>query len=67
MMRRKTAQVAEGFTFRGVAQLIGPYVVAEGLGTCLTDSVVRQFTVECWIDGTLLGQSKDPVLFHPGD
>ena len=67
MMRKKTAQVAEGFTVRGVAQLIGPCVVAEGLGTCLTDPVAAQFTVECWIDGTLLGQSKDPVLFHPGD
>ena len=67
MMRRKTAQAAEGFTFRGVAQLIGPCMVAEGLGTCLTDPVAGQFTVECWIDGTLLGQSKDPVLFHPRD
>jgi hypothetical protein len=67
MMRRKTAQVAEGFTFRGVAQLIGPCMVAKGLGTCLTDSVAGQFTVECLIDSALLGQSKDPVLFHPRD
>jgi len=67
MMRRETAQVAEGFTFRGVAQLIGRCMVAEGIRTCLTDSVAEQFTVDCWIDGTLLGQSKDPVLFHPCD
>jgi hypothetical protein len=67
MMRRETAQVAEGFTFRGVAQLIGPCMVAEGIRTCLTESVAEQFTVKCWIDGALLGQSKDPVLFHPRD
>jgi len=63
----KTAEVAEGFSIRGVAQLIGPCMVAEGLGTCLAESVAGQFTVECWIDSALLGQSKDPVLFHPRD
>jgi hypothetical protein len=67
MMRRKTAQVADGFAFHGVAQLIGPCMVAEGLNTCLTDSVAGQFTVECLIESTLLGQSKDPVLLHPRD
>jgi len=67
MMRRKTAQAAEGFTFRGVAQLIGPCMVAEGLGTCLTDPVAGQFTVECLIDSALVERSEDPVLFHAGD
>jgi len=67
MMRRKTAQVADGFTFRGVAQLIGPCMVAEGLSMCLTDSVAGQFTVECLIDITLVGRSEDPVLSHAGD
>ena len=67
MMRRKPAQVAEGFTFRGVAQLIGPCMVAEALNTCLTNSVARQSTVECLIDSALVGRSEDPVLFHAGD
>jgi hypothetical protein len=67
MMRRETAQVADGFTFRGVAQLIGPCMVAEGLNTCLTDSVAGQVTVECLIDSALVGRSEDPVLFHAGD
>ena len=67
MMRGGTAQVADGFTFRGVAQLIGPCMVAEGLNTCLTDSVAGQFTVECLIDSALVGRSEDPVLFHAGD
>ena len=67
MMRRETAQVADGFTFRGVAQLIGPCMVAEGLSTCLTDSVAGQLTVESLIDTTLVGRSEDPVLFHAGD
>jgi hypothetical protein len=67
MMRRKTAQVADAFTRRGVALLIGPCVVAEGLSTCLTDPVAGQSIVECLIDSTLVGRSEDPVLFHAGD
>jgi hypothetical protein len=67
MMRRKTVQMADGFTFRGVALLIGPCVVAEGLSMSLTDPVAGQFTVEGLIESTLLGRSKDPVLFHPRD
>jgi hypothetical protein len=67
MVRKKTAQLEDGFTFRGVAQLIGPCMVAEGLSTCLTDSVAGQFTVASLIDSTLVGRSEDPVLFHAGD
>jgi hypothetical protein len=63
----RTAQVADGSTLRGVAQLIGPCMMAEGLDTCLTDSVAGQFTVECLIDSVLVGRSEDPVLFHAGD
>jgi hypothetical protein len=67
MMQRKTAQMADGFTFREVVQLICPCKVTEGLNTCLTDSVAGQFTVECLLDSYLIGRSEDPVLFHAGD
>jgi hypothetical protein len=59
--------VADSFTLRGVAQLIGPCMVAEGLNTRLTDSAAGQFTVESVIDSTLVGRSEDPVLFHACD
>jgi hypothetical protein len=64
MVRRKTAKMADGFSFRGVAQLIFPCMVAEGPSKCLTDSVAGQFTVESLIDITLVGRTEDPVLFH---
>jgi hypothetical protein len=63
----RAAQVTDGFTVRGLAQLIGPCMMAEGLNTCLTDSVAGQFTVERLIDSALVGRSEDPVLFHAGD
>ena len=67
MMRKETVPVADGCTFRGVAQLIGQWMVTEELKTCLTDSVAGPFIVECLFDITLVGQSEDPVLFHAGD
>jgi hypothetical protein len=67
MMRRETAQVADGFAFRGVVQLIGSCMAAEGLNVRLTDSAAGQCSVECLIDSALVGRSEDPVLFHAGD
>ena len=58
---------ADRCTFRGVAQLIDPWMVTEELKTCLTDSVAGPLIVECVFDITLVGQSEDPVLFHAGD
>jgi hypothetical protein len=59
--------VADGCTFRGVAQLIGPSMVTDELQNVLTDSVAGPSIVECLFDITLVGQSEDPVLFHAGD
>jgi len=66
-MRRETVPVADGCTFPGVAQVIGPRMVTEEFKTCLTDSVAGPFIVECLFDITLVGQSEDPVLLHAGD
>ena len=62
----KIAQIAAGFTGRGVAQL---HTCARWLKiyTCLTDLVTGQFTVERLIANTLLDRPENPMLFHAGD
>jgi hypothetical protein len=66
MIRGETAQVAAGFTpwWSGTTHR---QVHGDRLNTCLTDSVARQFTVDCLIDSNFIGWSEDPVLFHAGD
>jgi hypothetical protein len=66
-MRRKIAQVADGFTpIVERRDSPAPYTVAEGPHTCLGGLVAGQLTVEGLVESTLLGRSKDPVLFHAG-
>ena len=61
----KIAQIAAGFTGRGVAQL---HTCARWLKiyTCLTDSIAGPFTVECLFDITLVGQSEESRAFSCG-
>jgi hypothetical protein len=65
-MQRTIAQVSDGFTVRGVAQLNNR---ARWLKTytCLTDLVTGQFTVKRLIANTLLDRPGNPMLFHAGD
>ena len=63
---RTIAQVSDGFTVGGVAQL-NTRVRWLKTYTCLTDLVTGQFTVERLIANTLLDRPENPMLFHAGD
>jgi hypothetical protein len=66
-MRKKTAQVASGFSPGGVAQIGVRTRWLKTLSRCLADPVPGPFLVEWLFANTLLDRPDNSMLFHAGD